>query len=1071
MLAACVLLAFFAAVIPVNNGLTQKCHLTCKKTELPSLKLSEYMTEFLRHKTLFVECLIQTPQTSNCTLDVSELFPCPCKQHEFLHLELVCETTQYRPIITNKQNIPCDTYHSHLAVKRCGLLWQDLDVYGELLPLTVLYLKDWEDPWDEEFVETDYWKKFWVLRDEGVVDLQTEPALISHGLREVMHLQIVNMDNTPKILQEFIWPSIYKLVFINIRLSSQITNICFQTNFPKLQNLEVISCNLTQPPLHVYSDDDITVLPGNLSFTEKVPDAEDVWKNNFPISLKLDGNRITDLSNYIMKGNLTEISLKENNLSRVNANLFTKLKGLTSIDLSRNKLSSVPPRLLWNQHELSHVSLAENILAEIPAVLFKSLPSLEHVDLSSNLLTDIPAGLFRSLSSLEHVHLGANSLTGIPAGLFKSLRSLKQVDLSFNSITDIPTDLFTSLPSLAHIDLNNNLLTFINSFTFQNLGSLTKINLAANQLKYIADYAISPSLNSLKHANLSKNQLTTIPTSIFVLPNLQDADLSENYITYESIKDTLKNLTQISMSHRFLQKLHDKPMPFLSFLSNNISTIEMECLNNNYISLVSFIFQHFIVSLDHLVCDCKLYTFYKLMHSKEKQWMIHDLNKQTLKCKKPDHLHDKLLYDLDPSNFVCEENIPLCPDNCTCFRRSMDEAIIVSCEKVLMPSFPNQLPEETTELDLSGNLITQFHSRYLYLAKIEKLNLRNNHINSIFVDVLDFLAMSHIKELQLNQNRLRDLPHKIDVLMGTNLSHLTLGNNPWECTCHTAWMKNWLIARRDIIQDLDKVLCVTGIPTGQVYTEFIEHPFNCTTPADIVVRNALIGIGAFFVMCVIVVLLIYKYRGEIKILLYVHFNWHPFDATENADILDMQYDVFISYSGLDYRWVCFKLLPKLENHNPPYRVCLHDRDFMPGAYIENNIMEAVQSSRRMILVLSQNYLKSEWCMVEFRAAHTKVLNDRTNYLILVLYDDVNVSELDEDMKLYIRTNTYLARSNKWFYDKLLYSMPTKSLEQLRKEMENKMVKNNSVDSLDHRNIEQRTSSSQFASEMDALIKK
>ena len=182
------------------------------------------------------------------------------------------------------------------------------------------------------------------------------------------------------------------------------------------------------------------------------------------------------------------------------------------------------------------------------------------------------------------------------------------------------------------------------------------------------------------------------------------------------------------------------------------------------------------------------------------------------------------------------------------------------------------------------------------------------------------------------------------------------------------------------------------------------------------------------------------YRGQIKILWYVHCNWHPFDAAENADILHMTYDAFVSYSGLDYKWVCFDSLPKLKNHNPPYKVCVHDRDFMPGTNIQDNIMEAVQSSRRMIMVLSHNYLKSEWCMLEFRAAHIKVLNDRTNYLILVLYDDVNVSELDEDMKLYIRTNTYLARSNQWFYDRLLYSMPTKNLQQLRKEMEGKLGK-------------------------------
>ena len=100
-------------------------------------------------------------------------------------------------------------------------------------------------------------------------------------------------------------------------------------------------------------------------------------------------------------------------------------------------------------------------------------------------------------------------------------------------------------------------------------------------------------------------------------------------------------------------------------------------------------------------------------------------------------------------------------------------------------------------------------------------------------------------------------------------------------------MKDWLISRRDIIQDLDEVMCVTGIPAGHLYTKFIEDQFNCTTRAAIVARNAFLAVGAVLLLSVTAVILIYVYRSEIKILLYVHCNWHPFDAAENADILDM----------------------------------------------------------------------------------------------------------------------------------------------------------------------------------------
>lgn len=79
----------------------------------------------------------------------------------------------------------------------------------------------------------------------------------------------------------------------------------------------------------------------------------------------------------------------------------------------------------------------------------------------------------------------------------------------------------------------------------------------------------------------------------------------------------------------------------------------------------------------------------------------------------------------------------------------------------------------------------------------------------------------------------------------------------------------------------------------------------------------------------------------------------------------------------------------------------------------------------MIMVLSNNFLQSEWCMLEFRAAHRKVLRDRTNYLIIVLLDDVDIKNLDDELNLYLRTNTYLKIDNKWFWERLRYALPQK----------------------------------------------
>ena len=814
MLHACIILGFLAGVFPVNNGLLQKCDVTCWDPALGA----HFQNEFFDKGTDFsTKCSISNPQTSTCTLDVSEIFPSSCwipldlgplmgGNIPFI-LKLFCHNAQFIPIITNERNISCAKHIGYIQIKKCSLLWKDLDMFGELLYQYHLYLEDCEDQWDKESVDTDYWKKYHDFGDQnetGITYLQIEPVVISHGLRKLESLTIFNMDHMPGILDVFIWPSLADLTFTNTQVSSQFANIHFQINFPKLERLELTNCNLTLP---------------HLCFPSKFD-----WSRGH--MLMLDGNRITDLSNCTLKGLISEISLKANNLSTVNANLFFNVHGLNSIDFNTNNLKSIPAGLLRNQYELSSVSISDNLLENLPAGLFQNLTFLENVDFSANLLTEIPAGIFQSLQNLNTVDLSGNLLTGIPAGLFQSFQNLNTVDLSDNSLTEIPAGLFQSLHNLKNVDLSANLLTGIPTGLFQSLKNLYTVDLCDNLLTDIPA-GLFQSLHNLNTVDLSSNFLTSIISRMFInLPTLIKINLAANQLNYiadDAISPYLDSLKYIDLSQ------------------NNFTTIPT-------------IFQYYNVFLNenNIVCDCKLNSNYEHMHSNRNQnttRAIPDYNKNNFTCEKPDNLHGKLLYDLKPSDLFCLENFPPCPECCTCFRRTMDEGVTVDCKQVNMFALPTQLPEGSIELDLSGNLITKLDTPYPYLAKLEKLNLQNNLIDLVSADVLDILDQGHMRKLQLNKNRLNVLPQEEDVFSSTNLSDLTLGNNPWECICHTSWMKQWLIVRRNIIQDIDKVKCATGIPAGQERTQFIEYQFNCTTPAAIVVRNELLYVGIVLCFC------------------------------------------------------------------------------------------------------------------------------------------------------------------------------------------------------------------------------
>ncbi len=81
-----------------------------------------------------------------------------------------------------------------------------------------------------------------------------------------------------------------------------------------------------------------------------------------------------------------------------------------------------------------------------------------------------------------------------------------------------------------------------------------------------------------------------------------------------------------------------------------------------------------------------------------------------------------------------------------------------------------------------------------------------------------------------------------------------------------------------------------------------------------------------------------------------------------------EYDAFISYNseGPDEDFIRNQLYPKLELENdPPLKIFFHKRDFKAGTLINVNIANAISKSNAGIVILSQEYLDSSWCIEEF----------------------------------------------------------------------------------------------------------
>jgi hypothetical protein len=84
---------------------------------------------------------------------------------------------------------------------------------------------------------------------------------------------------------------------------------------------------------------------------------------------------------------------------------------------------------------------------------------------------------------------------------------------------------------------------------------------------------------------------------------------------------------------------------------------------------------------------------------------------------------------------------------------------------------------------------------------------------------------------------------------------------------------------------------------------------------------------------------------------------------------DFKYDVFISYSHKDEEWADKVLRQRLDDAG--FKVCIDYRDFEAGKMALLNMQDAAKQSKHVVLVLTRNWLNSEWSLFEALVGGTK----------------------------------------------------------------------------------------------------
>ena len=497
---------------------------------------------------------------------------------------------------------------------------------------------------------------------------------------------------------------------------------------------------------------------------------------------------------------------------------------------------------------------------------------------------------------------------------------------------------------------------------------------------------------------------------------------------------------------------------------NDISDLDMSELNQSQIINLHSILENFDLYLDGnpLNCGCKTHRMFQYLVSASQTEQINE-TKEVLpdfsfyeyhwKCTKPSMWAGIPLMQIPEYeyNTMCDTLEP-CPYNCLCYHSwKLNDTLVANCShdvEHVLTTLPVKLPNLTTNLYMSQSNLQSLCSFHDYFRNLQILDLSLNKIDEICPEILSYLG--NVKELSLARNELEQLPTEIELMtkltkhdLSNNLleelpksvqniaklKDLDISGNKFRCDCDTFWMTEWLansLADKVKVKDSYSIVCVSGKGQGKHLIDLNQNDLGCNDP----LIHALIGLAVTFSLIAIMAIVIYKYKGYIKVWLYARFGFHPWDnVKENPEEKD--YDAFVSFCRKDENWVLKTLLPYLEAPQCGFHLCVHDRDFVPGAAITKNITTAIEYSRRTILVLTPDFIKSGWCDFEFQTAHKRSLDDRSNFLIVVVLKEVDEKDLDETLKFYMKTNTYVTVNDKWFWQKMQYAMPKVPIDKLK----------------------------------------
>nr|XP_011422173.2 toll-like receptor 3 [Crassostrea gigas] len=327
-----------------------------------------------------------------------------------------------------------------------------------------------------------------------------------------------------------------------------------------------------------------------------------------------------------------------------------------------------------------------------------------------------------------------------------------------------------------------------------------------------------------------------------------------------------------------------------------------------------------------------------------------------------------------------------------------------------------QLYAVNVRLNFQKNLISK--GLFKNLKYLTKLDISKNSLTflprSVFKD-----QKKSLKEIYLDNNMLSVLPNSLMDLEGLcilsarfnliskfsendqnllsamkNVS-IYLEGNPISCACFNIQSLKWMKDHKHMFPDRFNVLCIESKnPIVELFEDQTWRKFELDCQSkEWLTFSAVLLVLTMLTFAIIVA--IKKYRVHLEyVILRLKNKWKgiPLRKPDN----NFLYDVYVSYSDLDYLWVTKTLYPILESLN--VKPCL-DEDIYGGRTILEGIVNRINECRKVLFVVSESFLDIGQSSIEVRTAITHAVHNQfQGYIVVLIKDGFPLERLPDELK-------------------------------------------------------------------------